>query len=240
VRVLRRPRRESLSGPFFKDLFTGARNAATNALDMLAYMERNGGFFIRKEIAGLRSNLAILPTLTAFQAVQYILGPLEYERGMRSYCDWSGSDFEEALDHVQAISLLPPETAPAAALLDLAADPPKPKKERDKTPKNGVCLTTGHSAKGLEWKNPIIIGVVEANHPFTTSNGSEDIEPARRLFYVMMTRAVEELDIYVPLQWRGRQIDPSPFLYEAGLVKDDPKAPKKPMAPPQFSFEFKL
>lgn len=221
-RILRRPRREGFTSPFFKDLLAGAKRASKNAAEALAYLERNGGFFIKREVQDLNENLATLTSLTAVQAIAFILGPMGYQRGMRDYCEWSGSDFEEALDHLQALSLLPKEGAPASAFLEIAATPPKPRKERDNISRVGVCLTTGHSAKGLEWRNPIIIGATEQMHPRVTSNGGEDIESARRLFYVMMTRAIEELDIYVPLKWGpGKDILPSPFLGEAGLVSSD-------------------
>ena len=55
----------------------------------------------------------------------------------------------------------------------------------------GVCLSTFHSAKGLEFDTVFMIGI---KPPKTDSH--EDIEEERRLFYVAMTRAINRLNIY--------------------------------------------
>jgi DNA helicase-2/ATP-dependent DNA helicase PcrA len=67
-------------------------------------------------------------------------------------------------------------------------------KRRDKK-KNGVCLSTFHSAKGLEWKVVIIIDANEGITPSKQAETSEDYEEERRAFYVAATRAKDYLDI---------------------------------------------
>lgn len=67
------------------------------------------------------------------------------------------------------------------------------RKEFDKT--NGVCLSTFHSAKGLEWKKVIIISANEGITPYKYKGRIENIEEERRLFYVAMTRAKDDLTI---------------------------------------------
>lgn len=64
----------------------------------------------------------------------------------------------------------------------------------DKQDKNGAQLMTLHSAKGLEFKVVFIIGVEEGLLPHSQSQfSSDDLEEERRLAYVGMTRAKEEL-----------------------------------------------
>ena len=65
------------------------------------------------------------------------------------------------------------------------------RKDFDKT--NGVCLSTFHSAKGLEWKKVIIISANEGVTPYKYKGKIENIEEERRLFYVAMTRAKDNL-----------------------------------------------
>ena len=60
---------------------------------------------------------------------------------------------------------------------------------------NGVCFTTFHGAKGLEWKHCIIISANEEITPYSHMGEIENPEEERRLFYVAMTRAKDELTI---------------------------------------------
>ncbi len=56
----------------------------------------------------------------------------------------------------------------------------------------GVTLATLHSAKGLEWKHLFLIGVAEGLLPISNAN---DLNEERRLFYVGVTRAKENIQI---------------------------------------------
>ena len=56
----------------------------------------------------------------------------------------------------------------------------------------GVTLATLHSAKGLEWNHLFLIGVAEGLLPISNAN---DLNEERRLFYVGVTRAKENIQI---------------------------------------------
>ena len=60
---------------------------------------------------------------------------------------------------------------------------------------DSVTLMTMHGAKGLEFPAVLIYGVKKGMVPLETSKGETDEEEERRLFYVGMTRAMEELII---------------------------------------------
>ena len=80
--------------------------------------------------------------------------------------------------------------------------------------RNGVVLSTMHSAKGLEFEAVFIIGVVEGVVPHAKSNGPDELEEERRLFYVGMTRAKEYLYIYIPEHKYEGRIEQSRFIDE--------------------------
>ena len=65
--------------------------------------------------------------------------------------------------------------------------------------KNGVVLSTIHQAKGLEWSNVFLIHAAEGRFPNPRSfEDRSALEEERRLFYVAVTRAADELTILAP------------------------------------------
>ncbi len=83
---------------------------------------------------------------------------------------------------------------------------------------NGVTLASLHAAKGLEWDVVFLAGLAEGTLPIVYAQTDEAIEEERRLLYVGVTRAREQLFLSWPLAWSGggrRTRQPSQFL--AGL-----------------------
>jgi uncharacterized protein (TIGR00375 family) len=82
----------------------------------------------------------------------------------------------------------------------------------------GVRLLTFHAAKGLEFPVVFIAGAEEGISPLDRKN--TDIEEERRLFYVAMTRAMDELQITCSkrrkLYGTDTEMSPSRFLCEIG------------------------
>ncbi len=84
-----------------------------------------------------------------------------------------------------------------------------------------VNLLTLHSTKGLEFSRVYIIGVEDYEIPgyqAATNNITDEIEEARRLLYVGMTRARERLVLTRAARRLGRDTGPSTFLEEMGLL----------------------
>ncbi|MBI5025963.1 MAG: UvrD-helicase domain-containing protein [Nitrospirae bacterium] len=83
---------------------------------------------------------------------------------------------------------------------------------------DAVTLMTMHMAKGLEFKVVFIAGVEEGLMPYTINKDDVDLEEERRLFYVGMTRAKDELFLVHArnrfLYGQRLEQSPSPFLKE--------------------------
>jgi DNA helicase-2/ATP-dependent DNA helicase PcrA len=109
-----------------------------------------------------------------------------------------------------------------------------------------VLLMTLHAAKGLEFESVFVVGLEEGLLPHSRSlTGPEALEEERRLCYVGMTRAMEQLS----LSWaRSRQVfgqrrisEPSRFLEDlesvdlersgAGLFRSPPRRDGRPQSP---------
>ena len=77
-----------------------------------------------------------------------------------------------------------------------------------------VNLSTVHSAKGLEYDTVIIIDCVEGEFPFGEPEKDEQIQEERRLMYVAMTRAENEVIITYPGRCGRTQLTASRFIEE--------------------------
>ncbi len=60
---------------------------------------------------------------------------------------------------------------------------------------DGVTLTTMHAAKGLEWDAVFIVGCSEGLMPISLAETAEAVEEEKRLLYVAITRARENIAI---------------------------------------------
>jgi DNA helicase-2/ATP-dependent DNA helicase PcrA len=90
-------------------------------------------------------------------------------------------------------------------LTELTLDPPHATSDLAGSPlhdEDYLVLSTVHSAKGMEWDTVYVLNVVDGSFPseFATSR-AELIEEERRLLYVAMTRARNELQLCVPLKF---------------------------------------
>src|SRR5271157_818883 len=87
-------------------------------------------------------------------------------------------------------------------LSELALDPPDKTSDEAGPPlrdEDYLILSTIHSAKGQEWRSVFVLNCVDGCIPSDLATGSaEEIEEERRLLYVAMTRARDELTLIVP------------------------------------------
>ncbi len=79
---------------------------------------------------------------------------------------------------------------------------------REEHDKESVCLSSVHQAKGLEWRVVFVVWLAEGMFPnarVLDEDGEDDsgLEEERRLFYVAVTRAKDELYLLYPNMWHG-------------------------------------
>ncbi len=87
---------------------------------------------------------------------------------------------------------------------------------------DGVNLLSIHASKGLEFLEVYVVDLMDGRFPNTKLMGKGgSLDEERRLFYVAVTRAKEKLYLSYAKSDRVKKLDfkPSPFLYEAGLLK---------------------
>ena len=119
-------------------------------------------------------------------------------------------------------------------LVDMALEPPEKSivdASGRQSRKDSLVLSTVHSAKGLEWHSVFVIYVADGHIPAYQAFGNDDsIEEERRLFYVAMTRAKENLYLLRPVMDRSARsyaigsgsvfTRVSRFLEEGNILED--------------------
>ncbi|CAA9379343.1 MAG: ATP-dependent DNA helicase UvrD/PcrA, actinomycete paralog [uncultured Nocardioides sp.] len=104
---------------------------------------------------------------------------------------------------------------PTAGLGDFVDDLDRRAGEQHAPVADAVTLATIHSAKGLEWDAVFVAGMHEKMMPINQATTPAEIEEERRLLYVAMTRARDELSVsWATAREPGgrRTRGPSPFL----------------------------
>ncbi len=139
--------------------------------------------------------------------------PAEFERLRQWYQPHLEQHYADALvragdlDQLQRIAGLYPSRQ--AFLTDLTLDPPSATGDeagRPRLDEDYLILSTIHSAKGQEWKSVFVLNVVDGCIPSDMATGSADeIEEERRLLYVAMTRAKDELWLMIPQRFYVQQ-----------------------------------
>ena len=94
-------------------------------------------------------------------------------------------------------------------LTELTLDPPHATSDlagRASLDEDYLVLSTVHSAKGMEWDTVYVLNVVDGSFPSEFSTGKPElIEEERRLLYVALTRAQNDLLLIVPLKFHLTQ-----------------------------------
>lgn len=138
-------------------------------------------------------------------------------------------DFEELLndgtpsgeDRLENLSVLAGNAVNYEALDEFLADAALMSSADEVTNKHSVTLMTLHAAKGLEFPVVFIVGMEEGLFPSERSDNEAELEEERRLAYVGMTRAKEELHLsYAKSRFTfgsRNYTSPSRFLLELGF-----------------------
>jgi DNA helicase-2/ATP-dependent DNA helicase PcrA len=119
----------------------------------------------------------------------------------------------------------------SAWLADLTLDPPVSCGDLAGPPhldEDYLVISTIHSAKGLEWSVVHVPHVVDGAIPIDMAlSTDEGLEEERRLFYVAVTRARDELHLYAPLRMphhRFARDDRHSFAPLSRFITDDVRA----------------
>ena len=124
--------------------------------------------------------------------LDYLIEKMGYEEALKEYCEYRGMDWEEQERDLAALVYEAGCFPAMDAWYQYVSGQENSPYPLDR---EGVYLSTFHGAKGLEWPRVCILGADENVTPLKRDGEIKDMEEERRLFYVAMTRAREELVI---------------------------------------------
>lgn len=150
--------------------------------------------FQLKNIEKIRQVIKGLNKKSLEKAVITILNDLEYSEYIKIYCDRYKQEIEEVLNIINEFKEASLEFKTIIEFLNHVNEVERTLKDTTHN-KDCVKLSTIHGVKGMEFKNVFIINAVDEYIPHKNSN---DLEEERRIFYVGITRAIENLYIYSP------------------------------------------
>ncbi|GFP74996.1 ATP-dependent helicase [Clostridium fungisolvens] len=174
--------------------------------------------FQLKKLDELQRDISNLNKMTLSSAIDFILFELEYYSHLREYSDkfkQSISELDEIVEEFKEISREFKSIITLLAHVETVEE--NIKNSIRKSEEDAVILSTIHGVKGMEFKNVYVIDVNEEIIPH--KNAEEDGEEERRLFYVGVTRAKDNLFIYSPKMLRGKFKGRSRFLEEIAIDK---------------------
>lgn len=207
LRIINKPKRY-----ISRDVFL---NPEVNLEDVKRFYQNRG--YVLERISKLEYDLAMIYHMAPFATIHYIRQAIGYEDYLKEYAEYRRMKPEELYDVAD-------ELAEAAKpyknyeewflhIEKYGEELKKQAKERMEK-KDGIELATMHSSKGLEYRTVFLIDANESITPHKRALLPEDLEEERRLFYVAMTRAKEELYIYYCKERYGKEVEMSRFVEE--------------------------
>ena len=168
----------------------------------------------------LETHLKLLRQMKPYAAVNFIRHGIGYEEYLQDYATYRRIKVEELyeiLDRIQESAKGMESLKQWEDFMDEYGRKLKEQAQRQQERKEGITVSTLHSAKGLEYERVYILNVNEGSIPYRKAVLEEQLEEERRLFYVGMTRAKKELFLCFVEHQFDKDREMSRFLKE---VKD--------------------
>ncbi len=178
--------------------------------------------FQMKAADKLKQNIQGLNKKSLGWAIQTIISELGYNDYITEYSQKFKNDMNELLQIIEEFKKSAEGYKSIVGFLAHVDEVSEELKniKKDST-KDAVILSTIHGVKGMEFKNVFIINCCEETIPHK-SGIEKNLEEERRLFYVGITRAIDNLWLGISRDIRGKTKEPSRFVAECGLEFNNP------------------
>jgi DNA helicase-2/ATP-dependent DNA helicase PcrA len=184
-----------------------------NARKAIEHLEANGNAF-----AALKTFTPPQPASAAWEKLADLMLALgdpqrPWQGQLHLAREWYKPQFERIYEHfhtrigdLDQLELLSGQYPSRERFItELTLDPPNATSDLAGQPildEEFLTLTTIHSAKGMEWDTVYLLNVVDGSFPSEFATGKPElIEEERRLLYVALTRAQNDLLVMAPLKF---------------------------------------
>ncbi|MGH4051092.1 MAG: ATP-dependent helicase [Clostridium sp.] len=177
--------------------------------------------FQMKMLDKLRKDILFLNKTSLASAIDNLVLSIGYHDYIREYCTKFKIDLAEMEDVIDEFRQSTEEYRSIIAFLSHVEEV---KEEIGKHKKNldddAVILSTIHGVKGMEFKNVYLINCNEENIPHINSIDT-NLEEERRLFYVGITRAIDNVWLCISKNVKGKAKETSRFIKECLILGVD-------------------
>ena len=174
--------------------------------------------FQMKMLDKLKKDIHALNKISLKSAIDNIVLSIGYHDYIKEYCSKFKIDLGEMEDVIdefrQAIEGYNSIIAFLAHVEQVKEEISKHKKNTDE---DAVILSTIHGVKGMEFKNVYLINCNEENLPHVNSI-EKNLEEERRLFYVGITRAIDNVWLCICKNVKGKVKETSRFVKECNVI----------------------
>jgi len=182
--------------------------------------------WMQERIEKLEYDIKLLGRMDTYSAINYIRKGIGYEEYLAEYADFRKikvEDLMDVLDEIQESSKNYKTFEDWFAHIEEYTIEIREQEKNKQMDANSVSLSTMHSSKGLEYKLVFIIDANEGITPHKKAVVDADLEEERRMFYVAMTRAKEQLFIYSLKERFNKKLEISRFVGESLVDSDELK-----------------
>lgn len=184
--------------------------------DMIKRYE--GKDWAQDNLIQMRYDLETLSKLKPYAAVNFIRKAIGYDLYLKDYANYRHLNVDDLYEVLCELSEMARQYNSYIEWFDSIEIYRKKLEEHSRQDREdnreGVAVTTMHSAKGLEYDVVLIPEANEGLTPYKKAVLPEELEEERRMFYVAMTRARHHLHIYEVKEYYNKELTASRFLDE--------------------------
>lgn len=168
---------------------------------------------VRAALTGFRAAAVAGDNRPLFQVVSDVLR----DRGWSTQRPSGNRELERVWASLDALMQLADRAEPGMTIAEFSAQLQLRAQLQHEPDLDAVTLTTMHAAKGLEWDQVFVAGLAEGYLPVPQATTEALVDEERRLLYVAITRARQQLHLSYARTGRQRESTvPSRFVVELG------------------------